>query len=83
MEKVLHHSEDIAIPKIQPNRYSSHIAEGEQKVKMYEEYLIKLTKSSDYYVEPLLDFLEIAGDERIRLLQMNKRGAMELSFSIN
>lgn len=50
---------------------------------MYEEYLIKLTRSSDYYVEPLLDFLEITGEDRIRLLQLNKRGAMELSFSMN
>lgn len=50
MGRVLHHSQDAAIPQPTQNGHGSRIVEGEHKVKMYEEYLIKLTKSTDFYV---------------------------------
>jgi hypothetical protein len=61
MDKALNHTEDVNFPEITRKGSLSQIGEGELKVKTYEEYLIRFTRSPDYYVEPLLDFLDIRG----------------------
>lgn len=61
MERALNYSEDLSFPQLARKGSLSHIGEGELKVKTYEEFMIRVTRSSDYYVEPLLDFLGITG----------------------
>jgi hypothetical protein len=83
MEKALNHTEDVNFPEVVRKGSMSHIGEGELKVKTYEEYLIRFTRSPDYYVEPLLEFLDIKGERKQKLLEMNKRRVFEGSLSIN
>jgi hypothetical protein len=81
MEKALNHTEDVNFPEVVRKGSMSHIGEGELKVKTYEEYLIRFTRSPDYYVEPLLEFLDIKGERKQKLLEMNKRRVFEGSLS--
>lgn len=54
---------------------------GEEKQKLYESYLIEITRSNKYYVEPLMMFLNIAPVKRVALL--NSKGLLLKKETMN
>jgi hypothetical protein len=49
---------------------------GEEKQKMYENYLLEITKTSKFYIEPLMAFLNIAPVKRLALVN-NKNSLLK------
>lgn len=66
MEKFFPNSPEVVLPE-QNRKFSSMMKLGEEKLKIYETYLLDLTRTGDFIIPSLLDFLEVPISMRPKL----------------
>lgn len=67
MSRTFPKAEELAFDEKRYSSFSNMTKYGEEKQKIYEAYLIRLTQKEKYYTPYLLDFLEVNGFNRISL----------------
>ena len=76
MIKIFPDSDEVFIRSKSRTSSTNMMKYGEEKQKLYENYLIEITKTNKFYSEPLMIFLNINTVKRLALIS-NKNNLLK------
>ena len=82
MSRVFPQAEELVFNENRNSSFSNMTKYGEEKQKIYETYLIRLTQKEKYYTPYLLDFLEVSGFNRISLTKKRENNLFQKKDSL-
>lgn len=82
MSRAFPQAEELVFDEKRCSSFSNMTKYGEEKQKIYEAYLIRLTQKEKYYTPYLLDFLEVSGFNRISLTKKRENNMFQKKDSL-
>jgi hypothetical protein len=82
MSRAFPQAEELVFDENRYSSFSNMTKYGEEKQKIYEAYLIRLTQKEKYYTAYLLDFLEVIGFNRVTLTKKRENNMFQKKDSL-